>query len=75
MNADGPLVHSDPEIMSGMPVFVGTRVPVKTLLDYLKGGDSLEAFLDDFPTISREQAVAVLEMANEMLVAHAYSVR
>ena len=75
MTANSPLVHSDPEIMGGMPVFVGTRVPVKTLLDYLKGGDPLEVFLDDFPSVSREQALAVLEMAKEMLVAHAYSTR
>ena len=54
------VIHSDPEIMSGEPVFVGTRVPVKILLEYLAGGDSLDEFLDHFPTVSREQAVAVL---------------
>jgi uncharacterized protein (DUF433 family) len=65
------VVHSDPEIMSGIPVFVGTRVPVRTLFDYLAGGDSLGEFLDGFPTVSREQAVAALELAKEMLLAHA----
>jgi uncharacterized protein (DUF433 family) len=55
------IVHSDPEILAGTPVFVGTRVPVKALYDYLEGGDSLDEFLDDFPSVTREQAVAVLE--------------
>jgi len=57
------IIHSDPEIHSGDPVFVGTRVPVRTLLDYIEGGDSLEVFLDNFPTVTREQAVAFLECA------------
>ena len=56
------------EIMSGVPVFAGTRVPVTTLFDYLKGSESLEEFLDDFPTVSREQAAAVLELASKDLV-------
>lgn len=68
-----PLIHSDPDILGGTPVFVGTRVPVKTLLDYLEGGDPLDEFLDDFPSVSRAQAVAVLELAREMLLAHAHS--
>ena len=63
------IVHSDPEIMSGEPVFVGSRVPVRNLLDYLEGGESLETFLDDFPTVTREQAVAFLEEAGRALVA------
>lgn len=67
------LIHSDPDILGGTPVFVGTRVPVKTLLDYLEAGDPLEEFLDHFPSVSRVQAVAVLEQAKEMLLAHAYS--
>jgi uncharacterized protein (DUF433 family) len=67
------VVHSDPEILGGTPVFVGTRVPVRTLLDYLVAGDTLEEFLDHFPTVSREQAAAALEQANELLVAHAHS--
>jgi len=57
------LVHSDPDILRGTPVFVGTRVPLQALIDYLEGGHSLEEFLDDFPTVSREAAVAALEQA------------
>lgn len=68
MNLD-QIVHSDPEIVSGEPVFVGTRVPVRNLLDYLEGGESLETFLDDFPSVSREQAVAFLEEAGRALLA------
>ncbi len=60
------VVHSDPEILGGTPVFVGTRVPVKTLYDYLEGGDSLDEFLNDFPSVSRDQAVAALELGREM---------
>jgi uncharacterized protein (DUF433 family) len=56
-----PVVHSDPDILGGMPVFIGTRVPLQALIDYLEGGHSLEEFLDDFPTVSREVAVAALE--------------
>jgi len=66
-----PPVHSDPEILGGTPVFVGTRVPVRNLLDYLEAGDSLNEFLEEFPSVTREQAVAVLEYANEASVAHA----
>ena len=65
------LIHSDPEIMGGTPVFVGTRVPVQTLMDYLEEGNSLNEFLDHFPSVKREQAIAVLELAKDMLVAHA----
>jgi uncharacterized protein (DUF433 family) len=54
------IVHSDPEIVSGTPVFVGTRVPVQALLDYIEGGETIEEFLDDFPTVSREQVIAFL---------------
>ena len=67
------VVHSDPEIMGGVPVFVGTRVPVKTLYDYLAAGDPLDDFLNDFPSVTREQAIAALELAREMTEAHAYS--
>ncbi len=63
------IVHSDPDILGGEPVFVGTRVPVRTLLDYLEGGDPLEEFLDNFPTVSREQAIAFLEEAGRALLA------
>jgi uncharacterized protein (DUF433 family) len=62
------VVHSDPEILGGTPVFVGTRVPVKALLDYLEGGHRLDDFLDDFPTVTREQAVAALEEGLQLLV-------
>jgi uncharacterized protein (DUF433 family) len=65
------VVHSDPDILGGTPVFVGTRVPVRTLLEYLEAGDSLNEFLEDFPSVSRELAIAALELAKEMLVAHA----
>jgi uncharacterized protein (DUF433 family) len=64
-------VHSDPEIMSGTPVFVGTRVPFKTLMDYLEAGQPLAEFLDDFPTVPKEQAIAALEQAKEALLARA----
>ncbi len=63
--------HSDPEIMGGTPVFQGTRVPIQTLLDYLEGGDTLDEFLDGFPGVSREQAVAFLEMAKDALLSAA----
>ena len=69
------LIHRDPDILGGIPVFVGTRVPVQTLLDYLEAGDSLNEFLDHFPSVSREQAVAALELAKEMLITHADTTR
>ena len=59
------VVHSDPDILGGTPVFVGTRVPVQALIDYFEGGRSLEKFLDDFPTVSRDIAVAALEHASK----------
>jgi len=65
------VVHSDPEILGGTPVFVGTRVPVKNLIDYLEAGDSLEEFLDAFPSVKREQAIAALELAREALISSA----
>jgi uncharacterized protein (DUF433 family) len=67
------IIHSDPDILGGTPVFIGTRVPVKTLLDYLEAGDRLDEFLDHFPTVSREQAVAALELAKGMLATHAHT--
>ena len=66
-----PVIHRDPEILGGVPVFVGTRVPVRTLLDYLAAGDMLEEFLDHFPTVTHEQAVVALQQATDLLVAHA----
>ena len=71
MSLNEPLIHSDPEILGGTPVFVGTRVPVRTLLEYLEHGHPLDEFLDHFPSVQREQAVAVLELAKEMLLARA----
>ena len=55
------IVHSDPEIMGGTPVFVGTRVPLQNLIDALEGGESIEDFLDGFPSVQRTQAIAVIE--------------
>ena len=65
------VVKVDPEIMSGTPCFAGTRVPARTPIDYLESGDPLDDFLEDFPTVSREQAVALLEEASELLIPHA----
>lgn len=62
------VVKIDPEIMSGTPCFDGTRVPARTLIDYIEGGDTLDAFLEDFPTVSREQAIAFLEEASERVL-------
>ena len=73
MNLVSPVIHSDPDILGGTPVFVGTRVPVRTLLEYLEAGDSLSDFLDHFPSVRREQAIAALELAKEMLIAHAHT--
>jgi uncharacterized protein (DUF433 family) len=62
------VISSDPDVQGGAPVFSGTRVPLKNLMDYLEAGDSLEVFLDDFPSVTREQAVAALELAQEALL-------
>lgn len=67
------VVHVNPQILGGTPVFVGTRVPFRALIDYLEGGHSLDEFLDDFPTVSREQVIASLEAAHEALAARARS--
>ena len=67
-----PVIHSDPEIQGGVPVFVGTRVPVKNLFDYLEAGDSLDKFLSSFPSVTREQAIAALELAREALAPDAH---
>lgn len=64
-------IHSDPEIMGGTPVFLGTRVPFQTLIDYLEAGHPLADFLDDFPTVTHEQVIAALEEAKEAVLAHA----
>ena len=65
------VVHSDPDILGGTPVFVGTRVPVQAFIDYIEGGHSLEEFLDDFPSVSRQLALATLEQAKAHLLADA----
>ena len=67
-----PVVHSDPAIMGGTVVFAGTRVPLETLIDYLAASDPLGEFLEDFPTVSREQAVAALRQATEAMIARAH---
>ena len=63
------LINRDPEIMGSTPVFMGTRVPVDTLFDWLEDGESMNYFLDNFPSVQREQAVAVLELYKELLLA------
>ena len=67
------VITCDAEILSGTPVFKSTRVPIKNLIDYLETGDSLDEFLDDFPSVSRDQAIQTLELAKEMLVTQAYA--
>jgi uncharacterized protein (DUF433 family) len=62
------IVTSSPDVMGGTPVFAGTRVPVQTLLDYLKGGETIDDFLDGFPTVTRKQVIAFLEEAEEQIV-------
>jgi uncharacterized protein (DUF433 family) len=66
-------VHSDPEILGGTPVFVGTRVPLQTLFDYIEGGETLDDFLREFPSVARMQALAALEMARDSLISRARS--
>lgn len=71
MTAPHAYVHSDPELMGGTPVFVGTRVPVQSLFDYLEAGDTVEDFLEAFPTVTREQVLGALEIAREAVTAFA----
>jgi len=66
-----PIISSSPEILGGTPVFAGTRVPVQTLLDYLEAGETIDNFLDGFPTVKREQVIAFLEEAKARIVAAA----
>jgi len=66
-----PLITASPDRLSGTPVFAGTRVPVQTLIDYLEAGDPLDHFLRDFPSVSREHTIAVLELAKSALLAKA----
>jgi uncharacterized protein (DUF433 family) len=63
-----PIITAETDVMGGTPVFAGTRVPVQTLTDYLKGGESIDDFLEGFPSVSREQVVAFLEEAEEQMV-------
>ena len=72
MSSSVPGVHADPEILGGAPVFIGTRVPVRALFDYLERGRALGEFLDDFPTVTKEQATGVLEHMKRLAV-HASS--
>lgn len=65
---ESQLINRDPEILGGMPVFMGTRVPIQNLLDYLAEGHPLDDFLDDFPAVSRVQAVSVLEILKQALI-------
>ena len=70
METKETVIQSASNILGGTPVFRGTRVPVKTLLDYLEAGDRLSDFLNDFPTVGREQALEVLRLAKEALLSH-----
>jgi uncharacterized protein (DUF433 family) len=67
------VVHADSEILGGTPVFVGTRVPVQSLFDYLEGGETVDEFLKQFPSVGREQALTAIELARESLLAGARS--
>ena len=62
------VINRDPEILGGTPVFAGTRVPVRAIFDYLEAGDNINEFLDDFPSVSRDQAIALLAAARENLI-------
>lgn len=73
MPAEFQIWHSDPEILGGTPVFAGTRVPVRSLFDYLEGGESLDEFLRQFPSVKREQAIAALDVARDSLLSGAHS--
>jgi uncharacterized protein (DUF433 family) len=73
MSLSKSVVHSDPEILGGTPVFVGTRVPIHALFDYLEGGETLGEFLRQFPSVRREQALIALEMARDSLLDRARS--
>jgi uncharacterized protein (DUF433 family) len=68
MNLAGEAIVKDPDILGGTPVFRGTRVPFQALLDYLEGGQALDEFIDDFPTVTREAAISALELARSVLV-------
>jgi uncharacterized protein (DUF433 family) len=65
------IVHTDPEILGGTPVFIGTRVPVQSVFDYLEGGETIDEFLHQFPSVRREQAIAALEIACDAILSYA----
>jgi len=67
VNLVGGVIVKDPDVLGGAPVFRGTLVPFQALLDYLEGGQNLDEFIDDFPTVTREAAVSALELANSVL--------
>jgi uncharacterized protein (DUF433 family) len=67
-NRNRPIIARDPEILGGTPCFYGTRVPFKNLLDYLQTGETLDSFLDDFPSVSREMAIEALETAKQLML-------
>ena len=71
MIARTDVIHTDPDILGGTPVFVGTRVPAQSLFDYLEGGDTLDEFLRQFPSVTREQAIAALDLARDSVLAGA----
>jgi len=73
MRSSAKVIHSNPNILGGTPVFVGTRVPLQNLIDCLEAGDSLDDFLKSFPSVTREQAIGALELAREALEAGAYT--
>ena len=75
MSVKADVIHSNPRILGGTPVFAGTRVPLQNLIDCLEAGDNLDQFLASFPTVTREQAVAALESARRALEERAYSAR
>ena len=75
MATTAAVIHSDPDILGGTPVFVGTRVPLRNLIDYLERNHRIDEFLDSFPAVSREQVVDALEAAHEVVSAHAHSSR
>jgi len=65
---EAEIIHSDPEILGGTPVFTGTRVPVRSLFDHLEAGDSIDVFLEGFPSVGRDQVIALLEMSQERVL-------
>lgn len=65
---DQQVIHSDPEILGGTPIFSGTRVPIRSLFDHLEGGDSIDDFLEGFPSVSRDQVIALLEMSQSRVL-------